>query len=115
MHVTAQGTQWIKVSQPIWKLFGVIASRHASVSKRLRALADQNVYSRQAIQKYIQANNKVGNLSETAFRNHVNRAITSGKDKGDFAQPKGKSPLHALWSGDTHPSTYLHTRFVVML
>lgn len=46
--------------------------------------------SRQAIQKYIKANNKVDNLSDAAFKNHVNRAITSGEEKGDFLRPKGK-------------------------
>jgi histone H1/5 len=35
------------------------------------------------------ANNKVGNQSEVQFRNHVNRAISSGKEKGELAQPKG--------------------------
>lgn len=55
----------------------------------MRASANSHSHSRQAIQKYIMANNKVGNLSETQFRQHVNRAIASGKEKGELAQPKG--------------------------
>lgn len=46
--------------------------------------------SRQAIQKYIKANNKVDNLSDIAFKGHVNRAITHGEEKGVFLRPKGK-------------------------
>jgi histone H1/5 len=46
-------------------------------------------YSRQAIQKYIKANNKLGNVSDAAFKSHVNRAIASGVEKSDFSQPKG--------------------------
>jgi histone H1/5 len=45
--------------------------------------------SRQAIQKYIKANNKLGNVSDAAFKSHVNRAIASGVEKSDFSQPKG--------------------------
>jgi histone H1/5 len=65
-----------------------IASRHASVATYLR-LTLTNFNSRQAIQKYIKANNKVGNVSDAAFKSHVNRAIASGVEKGDFSQPKG--------------------------
>jgi hypothetical protein len=48
-----------------------------------------SLHSRQAIQKYIKANNKLGNVSDTAFKGHVNRAIASGEEKGDFSRPKG--------------------------
>src|SRR5690349_21609337 len=54
-----------------------------------RVCADHDC-SRQAIQKYIKANNKVGNLSDTAYKGHVNRAIAHGVEKGIFLQPKGK-------------------------
>jgi hypothetical protein len=52
-------------------------------------ITDTCLRSRQAIQKYIKANNKIGNVSDTAFKGHVNRAITSGEEKGDFSRPKG--------------------------
>lgn len=58
-------------------------------SHGLRARADHDS-SRQAIQKYIKANNSVGNLSDTAYKGHVNRAIAHGVEKGIFLQPKGK-------------------------
>lgn len=54
-------------------------------------LKDRNGSSRQAIQKYIHANNKIGNLSDLQFRKTVNRAIASGEEKGDFTRPKGTS------------------------
>jgi histone H1/5 len=64
--------------------------RHVMLSSySLRARADHNS-SRQAIQKYIKANNKVDNLSDTAYKGHVNRAIAHGVEKGIFLQPKGK-------------------------
>jgi hypothetical protein len=47
------------------------------------------LHSRQAIQKYIKANNSLGNVSDVTFKGHVNRAITSGEEKGDFSRPKG--------------------------
>jgi len=67
-----------------------VASHHAFVPTPSSTLANQH-YSRQAIQKYIKANNKVGNVSDTAFKGHVNRAIASGEEKGDFSRPKGMS------------------------
>jgi hypothetical protein len=30
-------------------------------------------------------------VSDNAFKGHVNRAITSGEEKGDFSRPKGMS------------------------
>jgi hypothetical protein len=65
-------------------------TRHVMLSSHgSRARADHDS-SRQAIQKYIKANNNVGNLSDTAFKGHVNRAIAHGVEKGIFLQPKGK-------------------------
>lgn len=45
--------------------------------------------SRQAIQKYIKANNSLGDVSDAMFKSHVNRAIVSGEKAGDFTRPKG--------------------------
>ena len=46
--------------------------------------------SRVAIKKYIQANHKAA-ASSAGFETQLNKAIRTGVDKGDFAQPKGKS------------------------
>jgi histone H1/5 len=52
--------------------------------------------SRQAIKKYVKANNKVKYTSEVQFDSMFNRALKGGVEKGDFAQPKGMSlsPMH---------------------
>lgn len=47
--------------------------------------------SRQAIKKYVKANNKVKYTSEVQFDSMFNRALKGGVEKGDFAQPKGTS------------------------
>lgn len=47
--------------------------------------------SRQAIKKYVIANNKLAIASQGAFDAQFNKAIKSGVDKGEFTQPKGKS------------------------
>ncbi|KAI4655579.1 uncharacterized protein J4E88_001278 [Alternaria novae-zelandiae] len=73
-------------------------------------LKERNGSSRQAIQKYIQANNKVGNLSDAAFRSHVNRAITSGEEKGDFARPKGTSGPVKLAKKEAKPAAATATK-----
>lgn len=46
--------------------------------------------SRQAIKKYIQANNDLGGTTEAAFNSHINRALTAGDGKV-FTRPKGMS------------------------
>jgi hypothetical protein len=45
--------------------------------------------SRQAIQKYIKANNSIGEITEPMFKSHVNRAIAKGEKDGVFTRPKG--------------------------
>ena len=44
--------------------------------------------SRSKLKQYVLANNK-GLEAGLAFDNNVNKAIKSGVDKGEFAQPKG--------------------------
>jgi histone H1/5 len=57
----------------------------------LRAPADTDrLRSRQAIQKYIKANNTLGDVTDAMFKSHVNRAIASGEKNGDFTRPKGE-------------------------
>ncbi|RMZ70587.1 histone h1 [Pyrenophora seminiperda CCB06] len=63
-----------------------------------------------SIQKYIQANNKVDNLSDIAFRGHVNRAISSGEEKGDFARPKGSSGPVKLAKKEAKPAAAVTTK-----
>lgn len=46
-------------------------------------------HSRQAIQKYIKANNSLGNPTDTMFKSRVNGAIRKGLESGDFSFPKG--------------------------
>jgi histone H1/5 len=55
--------------------------------------ADLYASSRQAIQKYIKANNQLGDVSDNMFKSHVNRSIQKGEKDGDFTRPKGKSWL----------------------
>jgi len=73
-------------------------------------LKERNGSSRQAIQKYIRANNKVENVTDAAFRSHVNRAITSGEEKGDFARPKGTSGPVKLAKKEAKPVTATATK-----
>ena len=46
--------------------------------------------SRQALKKYIQANNKTSAATPAVFDNQFNKALRTGVEKGDFTQPKGK-------------------------
>lgn len=107
LHLTVEGTQWIQVSHFLgswWR-----STRHVMLSSlHAQELALIKPHSRQAIQKYIKANNKVDNLTDAAFKGHVNRAIASGEEKGDFSRPKGKlcaiQPLSLLSSTTPYTS-----------
>lgn len=46
--------------------------------------------SRQAIKKYIQANNNLGATTDAMFSSHLSRAIAAGEKSGDFSRPKGQ-------------------------
>ena len=55
-------------------------------------------YSRQALKKYVKANNDI-KAQDAMFDSLFNRALKTGVDKGVFAQPKGmflSSPHHDL-------------------
>ena len=45
--------------------------------------------SRQALKKYILANNKTNAASPAVFDAQFNKALRTGVEKGDFTQPKG--------------------------
>ncbi|KAF2641226.1 hypothetical protein P280DRAFT_468878 [Massarina eburnea CBS 473.64] len=62
------------------------------VKDAIVTLKERNGSSRQAIQKYIKANNDLGSISDAMFKSLVNRAIVSGEEKGAFSRPKGESP-----------------------
>jgi len=54
-------------------------------------LKDRKGSSRQAIKKYILANNKLAGTSDAQFNSHINRALTTGEETGVFERPKGPS------------------------
>lgn len=63
--------------------------------------------SRSAIKKYILANNKTVASNLNVFDSQVNKAIRTGVEKGDFAQPKGKSlvcPMSSPTVFHLHPT-----------
>ncbi len=64
--------------------------------------------SRVALKKYVKANNNI-NATDKMFDSLFNKALKSGVEKGEFAQPKGK--LFA--TVDVAP--YSCTRDIVML
>ena len=67
----------------------------------LRALYSMGVWltvvahSRPSLKKYLKANHKNLASSDAVFDTQFNKAIKSGVDKGDFAQPKGTYNL--IW------------------
>lgn len=48
-------------------------------------------YSRQAIKKYVQANNNLSGVSDGVFTAQFNKALQKGSESGVFMRPKGKS------------------------
>ena len=66
--------------------------------------------SRSALKKYILANNK--NIAQgPTFDTQFNRAIKAGVEKGEFAQPKGRSPfLSHLAVYEPHVAIFLPSR-----
>ena len=46
-------------------------------------------HSRQAIKKYVQANNKINAVSPAVFDSQFNRSLKAAVEAGDFTQPKG--------------------------
>ncbi|RMX79739.1 hypothetical protein D0867_16448 [Hortaea werneckii] len=58
------------------------------IKEAILALKERNGSSRQAIKKYVHANNKLDGISDKAFTTQLNRAIASGSEKGVFSRPK---------------------------
>jgi len=75
------------------------------IKDAIRNLKDRSGSSRQAIKKYIQANNNLGNTTDAAFSTHINRALTNGEKSGAFARPKGPSGPVKLAKPSEKPAT----------
>ncbi|CAD6564730.1 MAG: hypothetical protein ASARMPREDX12_002389 [Alectoria sarmentosa] len=71
------------------------AAPHASykdmIKEAIIALKERNGSSRPSLKKYLKANHKNLASSDAIFDTQFNKAIKSGVEKGDFAQPKGPS------------------------
>ncbi|CAF9917911.1 MAG: hypothetical protein GOMPHAMPRED_001411 [Gomphillus americanus] len=59
------------------------------IKEAIITLKERNGSSRQAIKKYIVSNKGVAD--DKTFTSQLNRALRTGVEKGDFAQPKGPS------------------------
>jgi histone H1/5 len=69
------------------------------VARLPSCFADQTLsHSRQAIKKYIQANNTLTGTTEAAFSSHLARALKSGEENGVFERPKGMTSSFPLIS-----------------
>ncbi|OAX77182.1 hypothetical protein ACJ72_08522 [Emergomyces africanus] len=84
-------------------------STHASYRDMIKDaiinLKERNGSSRQALKKYVQANNRINVTSQSAFDAQFNRAVKAGVEKGDFTQPKGPSgPLKLAKKEPTKPA-----------
>jgi histone H1/5 len=70
-------------------------STHGSYQEMIKIaimnLKDRKGSSRQAIKKYIKANNNLGATSDAAFNSHINRALAAGEEQNVFERPKGPS------------------------
>ena len=68
-----------------------VTSRATSFAYVRESSADlSRSISRQAIKKYIQANNNLGATTDAMFSSHLSRAIAAGEKSGDFSRPKGQ-------------------------
>merc|ERR1711939_96501 len=84
------------------------APAHASykdmIKEAILNLKERNGSSRQAIKKYVKANNNITVTSETQFDSLFNKALKSGVEKGDFQQPKGPSGPVKLAKKEAKPA-----------
>ncbi len=88
----AQGTKWQQVSTPhSHKNSRSLCLRQGALFFSSCSLISTTLHSRQAIKKYIQANNTTNAASSNVFDSQFNRALKNGVDKGEFSQPKGTS------------------------
>ncbi|KAH0239015.1 hypothetical protein KCV00_g10412, partial [Aureobasidium melanogenum] len=69
------------------------ASYQEMIKEAIINLKDRQGSSRQALKKYVQANNNLSSVTEAAFTNQFNRALAKGSESGVFERPKGKHLL----------------------
>jgi histone H1/5 len=74
------------------------------VKEAIINLKERNGSSRQAIKKYIQANNNLGATTDAMFSSHLSRAIAAGEKSGDFSRPKGPSGPVKLAKKEAKPA-----------
>ncbi|KAF2211936.1 hypothetical protein CERZMDRAFT_106238 [Cercospora zeae-maydis SCOH1-5] len=71
------------------------AATHGSYQDMIKeavvSLKERNGSSRQAIKKYVLANNNLAGTSDAVFTAQFNRALQKGSENGVFARPKGTS------------------------
>nr|POE96915.1 histone h1 [Quercus suber] len=77
------------------------------IKEAIISLKDIKGSSRQAIKKYVQANNNLASVSDAAFTTLFNKAIQRGTDTGVFARPK--DPRSSGFDPSTFPSRTLLT------
>lgn len=93
--LAAQGTQWQQVSY----FFLGNSAIALCLPSFARVIFDGYLaypvvaHSRPSLKKYLKANHKNLASSDAVFDTQFNKAIKSGVEKGDFAQPKGTSNL----------------------
>ncbi|KAE9981499.1 hypothetical protein BLS_007328 [Venturia inaequalis] len=102
-----------KTAAPKAKAAAAAGPQHASyqdmVKEAIVNLKERNGSSRQAIKKYIQANNNLGSTSDASFTNHISKALKSGEENGVFERPKGMNNL------SSHLPHFSHESFVAMV
>ncbi|EON68960.1 hypothetical protein W97_08218 [Coniosporium apollinis CBS 100218] len=74
------------------------------IKEAILNLKERNGSSRQAIKKYIQANNNLGATTDAQFSNHISKALQVGEDAGVFSRPKGPSGPVKLAKKDAKPA-----------
>jgi histone H1/5 len=83
--------------------FSLVAGHTAPFGKLIGWLA-LSFHSRQAIKKYIKANNKLGDITDATFNSHINRALATGEKNGEFLRPKGASGPVKLAKKESKPA-----------
>ena len=75
--------------------FPTFGQEQLFTSDRVHCQLGANITSRSriAIKKYIQSNNTLPSVSGPSFDSQFNKALRSGVEKGEFAQPKGTSTI----------------------
>lgn len=114
---TAQGSQWFQVCI----LPNPPSPAHPSLSAGGTNFDEHQLitlcsHSRQALKKYVLANNKLDGISDGVFTTQFNKALQKGSDSGVFARPKGTlSPTIAPTHHASHDFANCTTRCVASI